>query len=64
MSNKDLFLKQLDGIIEEFNVLSSKSQYDDLSDLSDRVEMAALITLGAGNCCQTTSQYHSIAQKR
>ncbi len=43
MNNKDLFIKQLDGILLEYAEVSSKSQYDDLSDLSDTIEVSALI---------------------
>lgn len=44
MNSKNLFLKQLEEILEEFKTVSAKSQYDDLSDIAEGVEVAALIT--------------------
>ncbi|WP_321289389.1 hypothetical protein [uncultured Sunxiuqinia sp.] len=44
MDNAILLKEQLDKIIIEYKQLSSKSQYGDLSDLSESVELISLVT--------------------
>lgn len=44
MDNRELFLKQLDAIIAEYQLFENSCKYDDLSDKNDTVEMGALIT--------------------
>jgi len=43
MNNKELFIKQLDGLTNEFDILKSKSQDEDLSDLGSSVDLASLM---------------------
>ncbi len=45
---KDFFIKQLDGIINDFNTIKSKAKYDDLSGSTTKEEIlfeSSLITM-------------------
>jgi hypothetical protein len=43
MDNKEFFLKQLDGIINEYIDLRSKSKHSDLSDRDNSIDMSSLL---------------------
>lgn len=42
--NKDFFIKQLDEILKDYNIIKSKAQYDDLSGNTTIEEIASVIT--------------------
>jgi hypothetical protein len=42
--NKDFFLKQLDEIINDFNIIKSKATYDDLSGNTTTEEISTALT--------------------
>lgn len=44
MNNKDLFLKQLEGLINEYNSLVASAIYHDFSDLKSDIRIPALLT--------------------
>lgn len=65
MNNKELFISQLDGVINEYSILCRKSQYADLSDLDNSVEMSSLITKSIATIERITgnkSEYYNSVQ--
>jgi hypothetical protein len=57
---KDFFIKQLDGVIEDFNKLKSNAKYDDLSDRSEEEVMQAISKAKAAvvRITSTLSEYY------
>jgi len=52
---KDFFIKQLDGIINDFNIVKSKAQYDDLSGNTTNEEIFNVISKAKAAVVRITS---------
>jgi hypothetical protein len=52
---KDFFLKQLDGVIGDFNTIKAKAQYDDLSGNTTDEELMGVISKAKAAVARMTS---------